>query len=402
MTSTPPGSSGSPQETQSDRVPARPRPSVSSTDDPSPSATWEERQQFDAASMDRATLARLFPEFKIVDRIHHGGFGAVYSAFHRKLNKPVAFKVFSRPPGVEGRTTTGFLKDLELLDQLPFDGLVRTVVSGERNGILFLAQEWVDGIDLATLQRLRPEIPVGVACALVHKAAKVLQNLHEKGIKHLEIKPSELMVERTAGDPSVRVLNVGLSRLSEMKTQGFSLDLTGKFRGTVDYLAPEQIERPREVDERADLYALGAVLYRLLTGRTPHQGEQPAETAYQTILRLTREPAEPLTRWRPGLPGPLADLVQRMIAPSPLDRPLNMAVVMAQLAPYGDAEGLRTWLAQAPFPEPPRLPERRSGPPRPVTQGALAGAAPPRRVFWLAWVLGLAGLLALAWWGFAG
>ena len=356
-------------------VPSKPRPTVSSSDDPSPSATWEERQQFDAASIDRNTLARLFPEFKIVERIHHGAFGAVYSAVHRKLQKPVAFKILSKHSGSEEHAYEQFLKDLELMDQLPLPGLVRTVASGERNGILFLAQEWVEGIDLASLQKQEPTLAVPDVCEVIRQAAETLDAVHGKGLKHLELKPAELMLVPAGTAVRVRILNLGLSRLGEVASVGFSMNMSTKFRGTVDYLAPEQIETPRAVDERADIYGLGAILYKLLSGHSPHQNDDPHDSAYQKILRITREPSVSLGSRRADLPNGLARVVESMMAQQPKDRPARMSTVAALLLPFCAGHQLATLVERQPRRPLPSSPLAPSGKtrapvmPTPATQG---------------------------------
>ena len=342
-------------------LPHKPRPTVSSSDDPSPSATWEERQQFDAASIDRNTLARLFPEFKIVERIHHGAFGAVYSALHRKLQTPVAFKILSKQSGSEEKAYQQFLKDLELMDQLPLPGLVRTVASGERNGILFLAQEWVEGIDLASLQKQEALLAVADVCEVVRQAAETLDTVHGKGLKHLELKPAELMLVSAGPSVRVRILNLGLSRLGEVASVGFSMNLSSKFRGTVDYLAPEQIENPRGVDERADIYALGAILYKLLTGHSPHQNDDPQDSAYQKILRITREPSVPLRSRRTDLPAGLAEVVEGMMSQQAKDRPPRMSTVAALLQPFCAGHQLADLVERQPRRPLPSAPQSPSG-----------------------------------------
>jgi len=130
--------------------------------------------------------------------------------------------------------------------------------------------ELVDGADLSTLARTLGPLPPADACELIRQAALAIQHAHDRNLIHRDVKPSNLMLT-TAPDGSslVKVLDFGLAQLAQNENTGGELTLSGELLGTVDYIAPEQIENPRTVDARADVYGLGATLYRLLSGQAP-------------------------------------------------------------------------------------------------------------------------------------
>ena len=122
------------------------------------------------------------------------------------------------------------------------------------------------------------------------------------------------------GSPLVKVLDFGLAQLAQNENAGGELTISGELLGTVDYIAPEQIENPRTVDARADVYGLGATLYRLLSGQAPHQASDSSSTLYAKLLRITLEACPSIATLRPELAAGLIAVVDRMVARDPAQR----------------------------------------------------------------------------------
>ena len=150
----------------------------------------------------------------------------------------------------------------------------------------------------------------------MRQAAVGLQDAHEHGLIHRDIKPSNLMLST---DGVVKVLDLGLARLSSDQPQADEATGSGQIIGTGDYLAPEQASRPHEVDIRADVYGLGCTLYKLLAGRAPFETAEYDSPAGK-LLAHAQVPAAPLRDLRPDVPAPLAAIVARMIAKTPSER----------------------------------------------------------------------------------
>jgi formylglycine-generating enzyme required for sulfatase activity len=209
--------------------------------------------------------------------------------------------------------------------------------------------EYVEGIDLRKLVKEQGPLPVAVACEYVRQAALGLQHAFEHGLVHRDVKPSNLLLQKTppgqaGAGPVVKVLDLGLARLEPGGDGDSSSTLTesGAVMGTPDYLAPEQARRSHEVDVRADLYSLGCTLYFLLTGKVPFPGGTLAE---KIAHHLMDEP-EPVEQLRPEVPPGIAAVVRKLMAKKPDQRyrtPAEVAAVLAQggepvpAAPLGEA-----------------------------------------------------------------
>jgi hypothetical protein len=270
-------------------------------------------------------------EYELGEQLGGGGMGVVYRARHRRLGKWVALKVLPVHTRHSGDAVERFLREMRAVGGLKHPNVVEAYDAGEQTGIVYLAMELVEGIDLDRLVRERGPLPVAEACALIQQAALGLQHLHERGLVHRDIKPSNLI--RTA-DGTVKLLDLGLARW-RAEAAG---DLTGSRQGmgTPDYVAPEQVADAAAVDGRADLYGLGGTLFYLLTGRAPFAHR---EGIYAKMEAQRGEAPEDLRSLRPEVPAALAALVSRLLAKDPADRYAIPAEVARALRPFTTGEG---------------------------------------------------------------
>ena len=198
--------------------------------------------------------------------------------------------------------------------------MVQAFDAGEVDGVHFLVMERIDGEDLSTLLKRRDTLPVAEACELIRQAAEGLQCVHEHEMVHRDIKPSNLMLARNG---QVKLLDLGLAMLR----RGSELTGTGQQMGTFDYMAPEQRDNSREVDIRADIYSLGATLYKLLCGQPRFMAETWAETKKELKQR--------------DIPQPLIDLLKRLLAKDPALRMAEPQEVARALQPFTDGANLQ-------------------------------------------------------------
>lgn len=208
-------------------------------------------------------VARLFPEMEIVELIGAGGMGAVYKARQPALDRLVALKVLDRQ-GRDPAFVERFTREAKTLARLNHPNIVAVHEFGEREGFFFLLMELVDGVTLRGLLRegkMEPE----QALAIVPPICEALQYAHEKGVVHRDIKPENILIDK---EGRVKVADFGIARLAGTERVE-NLTGEGQVIGTAHYMAPEQVERPAEVDHRADIYALGVVFYEMLTGELP-------------------------------------------------------------------------------------------------------------------------------------
>ena len=171
---------------------------------------------------------------------------------------------------------------------------------------------------------------------MIRQAALGLQHAHEHGLVHRDIKPSNLMLAKPAGgdQPTVKVLDLGLALLEDSAVEpSGELTSTGQVMGTIDYMAPEQGTDTHKVDIRADIYSLGATLYKLLTGKAPFAGAQ-YDTAVKKLMALGDEGAAAGGIIAPDCPPELAKLVHQMLAKTPEERLPTPAALAAALEPF--------------------------------------------------------------------
>lgn len=256
----------------------------------------------DAVPLTLAELAPEFPQLELLELLGRGGMGAVYKARQRSLDRLVALKLLR--PGLDADPTFAerFTREARALAGLNHPGIVTLYEFGRTpGGLFFILMEFVDGVNLRQLLaagRLAPR----EALAIIPPLCDALQYAHDRGLVHRDIKPENILVDRLG---RVKVADFGLAKLTDRpdadpaasRNAGaapsplgdFSFDLSeaGKVMGTPRYMAPEQRERPAEVDHRADIYALGVVLYQMLTGELPDAKQlQPPSRRVRLDVRL--------------------------------------------------------------------------------------------------------------------
>jgi serine/threonine-protein kinase len=223
------------------------------------------------------------PDYEILGELGRGGMGVVYKARQISLNRLVAVKMILAGEHASGHDRARFRTEAEAVAHLQHPHIVQIHAVGEASGHSFLALEFVEGGNLASRLQGKPW-PVREAAQLVLTLAHAMQAAHERGIIHRDLKPANVLL---SADGTPKITDFGLAkRLGEAgQTQ------TGTILGTPSYMAPEQAAgKNREVGPEVDVYALGAILYELLTGRPPFLGATPLDTLTQV---LEREPAPP-------------------------------------------------------------------------------------------------------------
>lgn len=277
-------------------------------------------------------------EYRLLEQIGAGGMGAVYKAEHTKLKRIVALKLLPPSRVQDSRAIARFEREMEAIGRLDHPSVVRATDAGEHDGSHYLVMEYVEGIDLASLAQREGPLSVADACELIRQTALGLQYVHEHGLVHRDVKPSNLMLT-PAG--RVKILDLGLALLRSGEP-GCHLTDSGQALGTADYMAPEQAIDSRQVDIRADIYSLGCTLYRLLAGRAPFAAaEYPG--VVERILAHVNEPVPPLRSFRPGLQAELEALIDRMLAKKPAGRftiPRELAQSLEPFAAGSDLQGL--------------------------------------------------------------
>jgi len=237
-------------------------------------------------------LAAHFPQLEILELLGHGGMGAVYKARQTHLDRMVALKIL--PPGI-GQTPSfaeRFVREAKALAKLHHPNIVTLYESGQAEGLFYFLMEFVDGMNLRQLLADGTISPKD-ALAIVPQICDALQFAHDRGIVHRDIKPENILLSKAG---QVKIADFGVAKLvagelPESDSFGATPSESGqtevgKVIGTPHYMAPEQISHPLEVDNRADIYALGVVFYQMLTGELPVGKFGPPSSKVQIDVRL--------------------------------------------------------------------------------------------------------------------
>jgi serine/threonine protein kinase len=236
-------------------------------------------------------LAKLFPQLEILELIGKGGMGAVYKARQPRLNRFVALKILPPSIGSDPAFAERFAREAQALAQLNHPGIVILYEFGQAGGLHFFMMEFVDGINLRQLL-VNGRIAPREALAIVPQICDALQFAHDHGIVHRDIKPENILLDRRG---RVKVADFGLAKIIGGANEPVAvgrpagaplLTETGKIIGTPQYMSPEQIAHPANVDHRADIYALGVVFYQMLTGELPGKTIEPPSKKVHIDVRL--------------------------------------------------------------------------------------------------------------------
>ena len=267
--------------------------------------------------------------YRLIEIIGRGGMGAVYRAHHILMDKPVAVKVLRQELASDTEAVARFHREARSASRLDHEHIIRVSDFGQTDdGLLFLIMELLDGENLAEVVRRGP-LPWRRAAGIARDVALGLSHAHEQGVIHRDLKPENIvLVRRGKSRQLVKVLDFGLAKLISHSPRGDgdaepdiavqSLTRTGVVFGTPEYMSPEQAEG-RSLDPRTDLYALGVVLYQMLSGTLPFT----ASTFLALIAKTVNEPPPPLRSHAASqsLPADLESLVLSCLAKSAEDRP---------------------------------------------------------------------------------
>lgn len=240
-------------------------------------------------------LATLFPQFRSLEWIGQGGMGAVYKAYQPNLDRYVAIKILSPRFANDPSFAERFTREARTLARLTHQNIINVFDFGQQGSVYYLIMEYVDGVNLREAMRAGT-LSAEQALAIVPQVCEALQFAHDEGIIHRDIKPENILLDRRG---RVKIADFGLAKLVDGASENqWTLTGSRQVLGTLNYMAPEQIEQPNRVDHRADIYSLGVVLYELLTGELPlgrfplpsEKGNTPADLDQVVLRTLEKEP----------------------------------------------------------------------------------------------------------------
>ncbi len=251
--------------------------------------------------------------YEVLGELGKGAMGIVYLARDPIIERRVALKTFrlgySAGDQELEQFRTRFLREAQSAGILNHPNIVtiHDVVEDTDAGVIFIAMEYVQGTDLKQLMQRRDRLPLRFVLEAVAQIADGLHYAHGKGVVHRDVKPANIII---TAEKQVKITDFGIARLNQS-----NLTVEGQMLGTPNYMAPEQV-LARDVDHRADLFSLGVMLYELVTGAKPFQGDNLTVVTH----RIVHEPFQPATERVNGLPGPLAAVLDRAMRKNPAER----------------------------------------------------------------------------------
>ncbi len=269
-------------------------------------------------------------DYQIKRELGRGGMGVVYLAHNTLMGRDEVLKVIGREimerPGVLDR----FQREIRAVAKLHHENIVTAYTAFRIEGGLVFAMEYVEGLNLARLVKVKGPMAVPHAAFFAYQTALGLQHAHDRGMVHRDIKPHNLMLTHDRKARIIKILDFGLAKATREQKLDTALTHEGQALGTPDYIAPEQILNATDVDIRADLYSLGGTLYFLLTGHPPFS----ASSLYDIYQAHISRDADPLNLVRPEVPAELAALVAKLMAKDPRRRFQTPSEAAEALKPF--------------------------------------------------------------------
>ena len=251
-------------------------------------------------------------KYQIEKKIGAGGMGAVFLARDTELKRTVALKVLPRDKASNPILVRRFRAEAQAAAQLRHPNIVAVFDSGEADGYLYIAMEYVEGRDLFEMVSLRGVVPVRRSIEIIRQVAAALQHAYEQNIVHRDIKPSNLLIRR---DGVVKLTDLGLARSID-DTLETNITRAGTTVGTVDYMAPEQARNSKLADIRSDLYSLGCTWFQMLTGSPPYPEGSVTNKLQAHAIKPIPDPRDK----NPNVPEGLTAVISRLMAKKPDDR----------------------------------------------------------------------------------
>jgi serine/threonine protein kinase/DNA-binding beta-propeller fold protein YncE len=311
--------------------------------------------------------------YRLDEQIGRGGMAVVYRAYDTRLERPVAIKVLTPELAEDEAFRQRFIRESRTAAAVDHPNIIPIFEAGEASGVLFIAMRFVQGPNVQALVETTGPLPAARACHIITQVAAALEAAHSHGLVHRDVKPGNMLLDSAGGADYPGHAYLSDFGLSKRALSVSALTSTGQFLGTLDYIAPEQIEA-RAVDGRTDEYALACSAYTMLTGQPPFVRDESVAVMWAQISAIP--PA--LTTRRPDLPAAVDDVMAKALAKVPMDRYATCPEFAVALRRACGLESSGTDPGRAAiFPEPPPREATRIVPAVPADPGtAPAGDAP--------------------------
>ena len=258
--------------------------------------------------------------YEVIEELGKGGMGRVYKVFDKKIKEKVALKLLRPEISSDEETVERFSNELKYARKIIHKNVCRMFDLGEEEGTHYITMEYVSGEDLKSMIRMMGRLSPGQAVSITRQVCEGLAEAHKLGVVHRDLKPQNIMIDR---EGNARIMDFGIAR--SLKAKGITDG--GIIIGTPEYMSPEQVEG-KEIDQRADIYALGVILYEMLIGRVPFEGDTPLSIA---VKHKTEAPQDPRTL-NAQLPLDLSQLILKCLEKDKKKRPQSAEEVLSQIS----------------------------------------------------------------------
>ncbi|MCJ7565466.1 MAG: protein kinase [Candidatus Aminicenantes bacterium] len=258
--------------------------------------------------------------YEVIEELGKGGMGRVYKVFDKKIKEKVALKLLRLEISSDEETVERFSNELKYARKIIHKNVCRMFDLGEEEGTHYITMEYVSGEDLKSVIRMMGRMSPGQAVSITRQICEGLAEAHKLGVVHRDLKPQNIMIDR---EGKARIMDFGIAR--SLKAKGITDG--GIIIGTPEYMSPEQVEG-KEIDQRADFYALGVILYEMLTGKVPFEGDTPLSIAVKHKTEMPQDPR----KINAQVPVDLSLLILKCLEKEKKKRPQSAEEVLSQLS----------------------------------------------------------------------
>jgi serine/threonine protein kinase/Flp pilus assembly protein TadD len=258
--------------------------------------------------------------YEVIEELGKGGMGRVYKAFDKKIKEKVALKLLRPEISSDEETVERFSNELKYARKIIHKNVCRMFDLGEEEGTHYITMEYVSGEDLKSMIRMMGRLSPGQAVSIIRQVCEGLVEAHKLGVVHRDLKPQNIMIDR---EGNARIMDFGIAR--SLKAKGITDG--GIIIGTPEYMSPEQVEG-KEIDQRADVYALGVILYEMLIGKVPFEGDTPLSIAVKHKTEMPQDPR----KLNAQVPLDLSQLILKCLEKDKKNRPQSAEEVLSQIS----------------------------------------------------------------------
>ncbi len=239
--------------------------------------------------------------YQVIEELGRGGMGRVYKVFDTEVDAKVALKLIRPEISADEETVERFRQELRITRDISHKHVCRMYDLGKEAGSYFITMEYIAGEDLKSMIQMSGQLGVGTAISLAKQVCEGLAEAHRRGVVHRDLKPSNIMIDR---EGTVRIMDFGIARSLQVK----GITGAGIMIGTPEYMSPEQVEG-KEIDQRSDIYSLGIILYKMVTGRVPFEGDTPFTVGVKHKSEIPKDPRQ----FNAQIPEDLSRLILRCL-----------------------------------------------------------------------------------------